>query len=74
MGEGEPAAVGAQASQKTVYVLQVRGTANMEVVYEILNWKKELNMELNMKKFVTQLIGYLYFFGLMSFLNYYSPN
>lgn len=47
---------------------------NFEILYEILTWKKTYNMPVIMPKFLTHLAFYLYFYFLLIYLDYFSPN
>lgn len=47
---------------------------NIEILYDILTWKKPFNMPVVWPKFLSHLGIYVYFYFLLAYLNYYSPN
>lgn len=47
---------------------------NIEILYDILTWKKPVNMPVVWPKFISHLALYIYFYGLLTYLNYFSPN
>lgn len=47
---------------------------NVEILYDIITWKKTFNMPVVWPKFLSHLLSFLYFYGLLTYLNYFSPN